>query len=232
MNYLCIGRVFFAADMMTDDFKTQGMRRKLLYIVREKGITDERVLDAMMKVPRHFFMAQGFLKQAYTDAAFQIGNGQTISQPYTVAYQTSLLDVRRGDKVLEIGTGSGYQTCVLLELGAKVFSIERQKELYDKAKAFLPSIGYNPKLFYGDGYKGLPSFAPYDKILVTCGAPFIPQDLLGQLKIGGMLVIPVGAGRLQVMTTILKTGEGKYETHELDHFSFVPMLEDKAISSK
>ena len=212
---------------MKDDFKTQGMRRKLIFLVREKGITDDRVLEAMMKVPRHFFMDQDFQRQAYSDAAFRIGNGQTISQPYTVAYQTSLLDVKRGEKVLEIGTGSGYQTCVLLELGAKVFSVERQKDLYDKAKVFLPSIKYNPKLFYGDGYKGLPAFAPFDKILVTCGAPFIPQDLLGQLKIGGTLVIPVGGGRQQVMTTVLKLSESDFETHELDHFSFVPMLEDK-----
>jgi protein-L-isoaspartate(D-aspartate) O-methyltransferase len=212
---------------MIDDFKTQGMRRKLIYQVREKGIHDERVLEAMMKVPRHFFMSKDFLKQAYADSAFQIGSGQTISQPYTVAYQTSLLDVKPGDKVLEIGTGSGYQTCVLLELGAKVFSIERQKDLYDKAKTFLPSINYFPKLFYGDGYKGLPAFAPYDKILVTCGAPIIPQELLAQLKIGGTLVIPVGAGRMQVMTTVLKISETDFETHELDHFSFVPMLEHK-----
>jgi protein-L-isoaspartate(D-aspartate) O-methyltransferase len=213
--------------MLKDDFKTLGMRRKLIFIVREKGITDEHVLDAMMRVPRHLFMDKDFIRHAYTDAAFKIGNGQTISQPYTVAYQTSLLDVRRGDKVLEIGTGSGYQTCVLLELGAKVFSIERQKELYDKTKVFLASLNYNPKLFYGDGYKGLPAFAPFDKILVTCGAPFIPQDLLGQLKIGGTLVIPVGAGRLQVMTTVLKLSDTEFETHELDQFSFVPMLEDK-----
>jgi protein-L-isoaspartate(D-aspartate) O-methyltransferase len=213
--------------MSKDDFKTQGMRRKLLFIVREKGITDERVLDAMMKVPRHLFMDKDFLKQAYSDAAFRIGSGQTISQPYTVAYQTSLLDIKKGDKVLEIGTGSGYQTCVLLELGAKVFSIERQKELYDKTKALLASLNYNPRLFYGDGYKGLPAFAPFDKILVTCGAPYIPQDLLGQLKQGGVLVIPVGAGGRQVMTTVLKLSDTEFETHELDHFSFVPMLGDK-----
>jgi len=213
--------------MITDDFKTQGMRRKLIYIVREKGITDERVLDAMLKVPRHLFMDKDFLNQAYADAAFKIGNGQTISQPYTVAYQTSLLDVKRGDKILEIGTGSGYQTSVLLELGAKVFSIERQKDLYDKTRLLLTSLKYNPKLFYGDGYKGLPAFAPFDKILVTCGAPFIPQDLLNQLKIGGTLVIPVGAGKLQIMTTVLKLSETDFETHELDQFSFVPMLGEK-----
>lgn len=213
---------------MQDDFKTQGMRRKLIFLLREKGIHDERVLDAMMRVPRHLFLDKMFLKQAYSDVAQQIGRGQTISQPYTVAYQTSLLDVRKGEKVLEIGTGSGYQTCVLLELGAKVFSIERHKELFDKTKAFLSDLGYRPKLFYGDGFKGLPAFAPFDKCLVTCGAPFIPQGLLSQLKAGGMLVIPVGAGEIQTMTTVFKTSETTYETHELDQFRFVPMLEDKA----
>lgn len=213
--------------MMNDDFKTQGMRRKLIFMLREKGIHDDNVLNAMMRVPRHLFMDKDFLKHAYADTAFKIGSGQTISQPYTVAYQTSLLDIKRGEKVLEIGTGSGYQTSVLLELGAKVFSIERQKELYDRTKVLLSSIGYAPKLFYGDGYKGLPAFTPYDKILVTCGAPFIPQDLLGQLKTGGTLVIPVGAGKQQIMTTVLKISDADFETHELDHFSFVPMLENK-----
>ncbi len=218
---------FLCLDMMQDEYKTQGMRRKLIYILREKGIDDPRVLDAMEKIPRHLFMDKDFLKQAYSDVAFQIGKGQTISQPYTVAYQSSLLDIKAGDKVLEIGTGSGYQTCVLIELGAKVYSIERQKELYDKTKVFLPSIKYNPKLFYGDGYKGLPAFAPYDKILVTCGAPFVPQDLLAQLKPGGILVIPVGAGKQQIMTTVLKLSDYEFETHELDQFSFVPMLGEK-----
>ncbi|MCX6275965.1 MAG: protein-L-isoaspartate(D-aspartate) O-methyltransferase [Bacteroidetes bacterium] len=213
--------------MIQDDYKTQGMRTQLNRLLRVKGISDDAVLDAMKIVPRHLFMDKDFLKQAYSDIAFQIGKGQTISQPYTVAYQSSLLDVKRGDKVLEIGTGSGYQTCVLIELGAKVYSIERQKELYDKTKVFLPSIKYNPKLFYGDGYKGLPAFAPFDKILVTCGAPFVPQDLLAQLKVGGILVIPVGAGKQQVMTTVLKLSAFDFETHELDKFSFVPMLEDK-----
>jgi protein-L-isoaspartate(D-aspartate) O-methyltransferase len=210
-----------------DNFKTQGMRKKLIEQVREKGISDEAVLNAMMKVPRHFFLDKAFLEQAYSDHAFQIGAGQTISQPYTVAYQTSLLELKKGEKVMEIGTGSGYQCCVLLEMGAKVFTIERQKELYDRAKEFLPMMGYKPKFFYGDGYKGLPSFAPFDKVLVTCGAPFIPEDLLAQLKVGGILVIPVGAGSVQMMTKVTKTSESTYETKELTKFRFVPMLSDK-----
>ncbi len=213
--------------MLEDNFKHQGMRKKLIESIREKGINDERVLEAMNALPRHYFLDKAFLNQAYEDKAFQIGAGQTISQPFTVAYQTSLLEIKKGDKVLEIGTGSGYQTCVLLELDAKVFTIERQKELYDKTKKLLPEMGYSPKMFYGDGYKGLPSFAPFNKILVTCGAPFIPEDLIGQLKIGGIMVIPVGAGEVQVMTTILKTSETAFEKHELKNFRFVPMLEDK-----
>lgn len=210
-----------------DNFKHQGMRKQLIDSIRTKGIDDERVLEAMMKVPRHYFLEKAFLNQAYTDQAFKIGAGQTISQPFTVAYQTSLLHLQKGDKVLEIGTGSGYQTCILLEMGAKVFSIERQKELFDKAKEFLPAIGYSPKLFYGDGYKGLPAYSPFDKILVTCGAPFVPEELVKQLKVGGMMVIPVGAGEVQVMTTILKTSENTTEKHELKNFRFVPMLEHK-----
>ncbi|MBK7852022.1 MAG: protein-L-isoaspartate(D-aspartate) O-methyltransferase [Bacteroidetes bacterium] len=210
-----------------DNFKHQGMRKQLIDSIKSKGIDDERVLEAMMKVPRHYFLEKAFLNQAYTDQAFKIGAGQTISQPFTVAYQTSLLHLQKGDKVLEIGTGSGYQTCILLEMGAKVFSIERQKELFDKAKEFLPAIGYSPKLFYGDGYKGLPAYAPFDKILVTCGAPFVPEELVKQLKVGGMMVIPVGAGEVQVMTTILKTSETAIEKHELKNFRFVPMLEHK-----
>lgn len=210
-----------------DNFKHQGMRKQLIDSIRVKGIDDEQVLEAMMKVPRHLFLEKAFLNQAYTDQAFKIGAGQTISQPYTVAYQTSLLHISKGDKVLEIGTGSGYQTTILLELGAKVFSIERQKELFDKAQKFLPSLGYNPKLFYGDGYKGLPSYAPFDKILVTWGAPLVPEELLKQLKVGGIMVIPVGAGEVQVMTTILKTSESTFEKHELKNFRFVPMLENK-----
>ncbi len=210
-----------------DTFKHQGMRKKLVEEIRRKGIEDENVIQAMSKVPRHFFFDAAFLLQAYTDQAFRIGAGQTISQPYTVAYQSSMLMLKRGEKVLEIGTGSGYQTCILLEMGAKVFSIERQKELFDKAKTFLPQMGYNPKLFYGDGYKGQPSFAPFDKILITCGAPFIPEELIKQLKIGGIAVIPVGAGEVQMMTIVTKTSEDSFEKKELKNFKFVPMLEDK-----
>ncbi|HRH65778.1 MAG TPA: protein-L-isoaspartate(D-aspartate) O-methyltransferase [Bacteroidia bacterium] len=203
------------------------MRKQLIDSIRAKGIDDERVLEAMLKVPRHLFLEKAFLNQAYTDQAFKIGAGQTISQPFTVAYQTSLLHLMKGDKVLEIGTGSGYQTCILIEMGAKVFSIERQKELFDKTKEFLPAIGYSPKLFYGDGYKGLPSYAPFDKILVTCGAPLVPEELIKQLKVGGSMVIPVGAGEIQVMTTVLRTSETTVEKHELKNFRFVPMLEHK-----
>jgi protein-L-isoaspartate(D-aspartate) O-methyltransferase len=210
-----------------DNFKTQGLRKKLIEQVRGKGINDDSVLQAMMNVPRHYFLDPAFLSQAYSDHAFQIGAGQTISQPYTVAYQTSLLQIKKGDKILEIGTGSGYQCCVLLEMGAKVFTVERQKELYDKAKEFLPQIGFRPKFFYGDGYKGLPAFAPFDKVLVTCGAPFIPEELVKQLKVGGILVIPVGAGSVQVMTKVTKTSESVVKTEELKQFRFVPMLSDK-----
>ena len=168
-----------------------------------------------------------FVVQAYSDHAFRIGAGQTISQPYTVAYQSSLLDVKKGDKVLEIGTGSGYQSCVLHEMGAKVFSIERQKELFDKVKELLPVLGYNAKLFYGDGYKGLPAFAPFDRIIVTAAAPTIPGELIKQLKAGGKLVVPVGAGHVQVMTVVLKTSDTEYETHEFNPFRFVPMLSER-----
>lgn len=213
---------------MTDTFKHKGLRKKLVEIIRSKGITDEKVLAAIEKVPRHLFLDNVFLEfAAYEDKPFEIGAGQTISQPYTVAYQTYLLDVQKGDKVLEIGTGSGYQTCVLLELGAKVFSIERQKTLYLRTKELLPKLGYKPQLFYGDGYKGLPAFAPYDKIIVTAGAPYVPQDLIDQLRIGGVMVIPVGEGATQIMTIILKKSATELEKHELGKFRFVPLLEDK-----
>ena len=210
-----------------DNFKHQGMRKQLIEIVRSKGISDEVVLTAMMKVPRHFFFDQAFINQAYSDHAFPIGAGQTISQPYTVAYQTALLKLSKGEKVLEIGTGSGYQTCILCELGAKVFTIERQKELFDKTQKQLPLMGYSPKMFYGDGYKGLPTYAPFDKILVTCGAPFVPEELVKQLKIGGILVIPVGANEVQKMTLIQKISESEISKTELKEFRFVPMLEDR-----
>jgi protein-L-isoaspartate(D-aspartate) O-methyltransferase len=213
---------------MLDTFKHKGLRKQLVAELRKKGISNEDVLNAIEKVPRHLFMDNAFLSFAYKDQAFPIAAGQTISQPYTVAYQTELLHVNKGEKVLEIGTGSGYQTCILLELGAKVYSIERQKLLYDKAKIFLENIGYFPKLFYGDGYKGLPAFAPFDKIIVTAGAPYIPEDLIPQIKPGGIMVIPVGDGDFQMMTTILKKSDTEYEKIELDKFRFVPLLGDKA----
>lgn len=211
-----------------DSFKHKGLRKQLVKELRSKGINDEKVLEAIENVPRHLFIDNAFLEFAYKDQAFSIGAGQTISQPYTVAYQTQLLQLKKGDKVLEIGTGSGYQTCILLELGAKVYSIERQKTLYEKAKIFLPDLGYFPKLFFGDGYKGLSAFAPFDKILVTAGATYIPQNIPQQLKIGGILVIPVGEGGIQTMTVVLRTSENTFEKTEMDKFRFVPLLEDKA----
>lgn len=212
---------------LVDNFKHQGLRKLLLDSLREKGIDDEAVLQAMNAVPRHYFLDEAFLNFAYADKAFQIGSGQTISQPYTVAFQSSLLNIKRWDKVLEIGTGSGYQTAVLHKLGAKVFSIERQKELYLKTKELLPKLNVLAKLFYGDGYKGLPSFAPFDKILITCGAPFVPQELLNQLKVGGVLVIPVGGDKKQIMQRIIKISDEEYETENFGEFSFVPFLSDK-----
>ena len=182
----------------------------------------------METVPRHFFFDSSFLKYAYEDKPFPIGAGQTISQPYTVAFQTELLHIKKGDKVLEVGTGSGYQACILAEMGAKVFTIERQRSLYNNAVKFLPALRYTIKVFYGDGYKGLPAFAPFDKVLVTAGAPYIPELLVEQLKIGGILVIPVGASDVQIMTTITKTGEKESVKREHGSFRFVPLLEDKA----
>jgi len=213
---------------MTDSFKHQGLRKQLVEIIREKGITDTNVLEAIGKVPRHFFFDSSFLKYAYEDKAFPIGSGQTISQPYTVAFQSQLLMITRGQKVLEVGTGSGYQACILAAMGAKVFSIERQKSLYDKAVSFLPEIGYRIKLFYGDGYKGLPAYAPFDKIIVTAGAPYIPDPLMDQLKPGGILVIPVGADDVQEMITITRISENEYRKRQHGKFRFVPLLEDKA----
>lgn len=211
---------------MNDTYRHKGLRKQMVEEIRRKGIRDENVLAAMDVVPRHLFLDSSFLKFAYQDQAFPIGSGQTISQPYTVAFQTQLLNIRKRDKVLEVGTGSGYQSCVLLELGAIVYSIERQRNLYDKTRHFLPTIGYNPRLFFGDGYKGLPAFAPFDKILVTAGAPFVPQPLLDQLKPGGMLVIPVGED-LQVMTSFVRLPDGGFERKEHGTFRFVPLLGDK-----
>jgi protein-L-isoaspartate(D-aspartate) O-methyltransferase len=210
--------------LMEDNYRHRGLRRKLVQQVRGKGISDENVLAAIEKVPRHFFFDQAFMEHAYQDKAFPIGEGQTISQPYTVAFQTQLCRIAPGDKILEIGTGSGYQACILMEMGADVFTIEYNKALFNKAKNFLPQMGYRPYLFEGDGTKGLPAFAPYDKILVTAGAPGVPDILIEQLKIGGILVIPVGDNQLQQMVRLIKRGPKKIEKESFDYFSFVPLL--------
>jgi protein-L-isoaspartate(D-aspartate) O-methyltransferase len=211
-----------------DNYREQGARKKLVEELRKKGIEDERVLLAIGKVPRHFFFDETFWNQAYKDIAFPIGEDQTISQPYTVAYQSQLLHINTGDKVLEIGTGSGYQACILLELGAKVYTIERQEKLYERTCKVLPYMGYKPKFFLGDGSRGIAKHAPYDKIIVTAGAPTVPDELLKQLKIGGILVIPVGDQQSQKMVTVLKAGENDYEKIVLDTFRFVPLVGDKA----
>jgi len=212
---------------LKDTFKHQGLRQQLVEVVKNKGISNAKVLDAIGKVPRHLFMDSGFLDHAYVDKAFPIAADQTISQPYTVAFQTELLQLEPGHKILEIGTGSGYQTAVLIELGAQVFSIERQHELYKKTNKFLPKIGYRAKkLIFGDGYIGLETEAPFDGIIVTAGAPFVPKPLLSQLKIGGRLVIPVGVDT-QVMTLFIRKGPKDFEKHEFGEFRFVPLLEDR-----
>jgi protein-L-isoaspartate(D-aspartate) O-methyltransferase len=211
----------------------QGKRKRLVEQLKEKGITDQAVLNAILKVPRHVFFDQSterpaLLDHAYSDKALKIGAGQTISHPFTVAFQTEKLNIVKGEKVLEIGTGCGYQTAVLLEMGAKVYSIERQKELYDKTKLFLPMLGYKAtKLVYGDGYKGLPQFAPFDKIIVTAAAPYIPEDLLAQLVIGGILIIPLGEGEEQVMNVIVKKSGTEFAKQAFGKFKFVPMLQNK-----
>ena len=210
---------------MQDTYKHKGMRKQLIDQLRQKGITDERVLTAFDAIPRHFFLDLVFEQQAYSNVAFQIGAGQTISHPYTVAFQTSILELKKGEKVLEIGTGSGFQTCVLCSMGMKVFSIERQKELHIKAKKIIDHFRFTPKLFFGDGYEGKETFAPFDKILVTCGAPFIPEKLVQQLKVGGMMVIPVGDLDSQEMHRITKISDSEYKEEVFGNFSFVPMLE-------
>lgn len=207
-----------------DDLRHQGLRKRLAEGLRIKGIRDTQVLAAIAKVPRHLFMESSFIQFAYKDQAFPIGSGQTISQPYTVAFQSQLLQVKPMDKVLEVGTGSGYQAAVLVELGAQVFTIERQRELHLRAQQLLPSIGYRPKFFYGDGYKGLPTYGPFDKIIVTAGAPVIPEDLLQQLKIGGRMVVPLGPTEKQVMTSIDRIGENDFRKENHGAFVFVPML--------
>lgn len=214
-------------SQLKDEPIHQGSRERLVKILSTKGITDKNVLNAIGKVKRHVFFNTTFRKDAYEDKAFPIAAGQTISQPYTVAIQTQLLEVKSGDKVLEIGTGSGYQTCVLMETGAKVFTIERQKELYDLTKKLLPQMGYSPKMFYGDGYIGLDAFAPFDKVIVTAGAPHIPEPLKQQLRIGGKLVIPVGQVDTQEMILIDKISESEYRESRHGTFRFVPMLNQK-----
>jgi len=210
-----------------DSLKHQGLRRQLVETLRGKGIKDREVLEAIGDVPRHIFMDSAFLKFAYEDTAFPIGADQTISQPYTVAIQTCLLEVSPGVRVLEIGTGSGYQAAVLDRLGCKVYSIERQKVLFKKAKANLAALNTTVKVFFGDGYKGLPAFAPFDRVLITCGAPDMPEALFEQLEIGGIMVIPIGAGGSQKMIKIKKTGIDSFEKSEHGMFRFVPMLPDK-----
>jgi protein-L-isoaspartate(D-aspartate) O-methyltransferase len=212
-----------------DTYKHQGMRKKMIESLRKKNITNDKVLEAMSKIPRHLFLDSNsaLSEHLYEDKAFQIGAGQTISHPSTVAIQSHLLDIQKGDKVLEIGTGCGYQTAVLLELGAKVFSIERQQSLYDKTKLFLPTLGYNARFYYGDGYKGLSLHAPFDKIIVTAGAPYIPTALLEQLVIGGIIVIPIGEGKTQKMQVGVKISQKDCEWQEMGNFAFVPMLENK-----
>jgi len=217
-----------------DEYLFQGKRRRLVDQLKAKGISNQAVLNAIEKIPRHLFFDQttarpALLDHAYSDKALPIGAGQTISHPFTVAFQTEKLDIHQGEKVLEIGTGCGYQTAVLAELGAKVFSIERQKSLYDKTKIFLPYLGYKSvKLFYGDGYKGLPQHAPFDKIIVTAGAPYIPNDLLIQLKTGGLIIIPIGEGDHQEMNILKKTSDSSFDKQIIGKFKFVPMLQNKA----
>ncbi|WP_025664018.1 protein-L-isoaspartate(D-aspartate) O-methyltransferase [Aquimarina megaterium] len=212
---------------MKDTLRHAGKRKQLVDVLIKKGIKNKTVLSAIGKIPRHLFMDSGFEDHAYQDKAFPIAADQTISQPYTVAFQTELLEIKKGDKVLEIGTGSGYQTAVLCEMGAKVYSIERQKELFKKTKLFLSKLGYRPKhLSFGDGYKGLVEHAPYNGIIVTAGAPFVPKPLLGQLQINGRLVIPVGED-VQIMTLFVRKSETEFEKREFGEFRFVPLLEDK-----
>jgi protein-L-isoaspartate(D-aspartate) O-methyltransferase len=209
--------------MIEDNYKQRGLRNKLVKKLREKGIKDERVLTAISIVPRHVFFENALLEHAYQDKAFPIGEGQTISQPFTVAFQSEKLEIRPGDKVLEIGTGSGYQACVLLAMGAKVYTIEYNRNLYERTREFLPEMGYKPFFFHGDGSKGIPAKAPYDKIIVTAGAPVVPTALTDQLAEGGILVIPVGNREKQMMLRIRKQ-KGNLISEEFDYFAFVPLL--------
>lgn len=214
---------------MKDTIKHQGLRNRLISTLQAKGVTDPAVLAAIKEIPRHLYMDSGFEEYAYQDVAFPIAAEQTISQPYTVGFQSQLLEIKPKDKILEIGTGSGYQTSVLVRLGAHVYTIERQQELFKKTEKLLPKLGYIPKCFYfGDGYKGLPNFAPFDKIIVTCGAPFIPKTLLAQLKIGGRMVIPVG-NEQQMMTLVTRNSAKEFDKQIIEECAFVPMLTDKRL---
>ena len=212
---------------MKDTFRHKGLRQILVDKIRKKGITNESVLRMINEIPRHLFLDNAFVQFAYQDKPFPIGSGQTISQPYTVAFQTQLLELNPYEKILEVGTGSGYQAAVLIGMEANVYTIERQKELFQKTKEFLPELGYNCNFYYGDGYKGLEQFAPFDKIIVTCGAPTIPEDLIKQLKVGGRMVAPIGKGDVQVMNLIEKISETETKITTHGEFSFVPMINNK-----
>ncbi|WP_370089816.1 protein-L-isoaspartate(D-aspartate) O-methyltransferase [Ekhidna sp.] len=216
---------------LEDTYKHKGLRKQLVLEIAKKGITDKSILNAINKIPRHFFFDKIFDTHAYEDKAFPIDAGQTISQPFTVAFQTQLLKVKPGDKILEIGTGSGYQASVLVELGAQVYTIEYQKKLYQKTIRFLPKLGYQPHMYQGDGSKGMPRFAPYDGIIVTAGAPSVPEELIQQLKIGGRLVIPVGNNDIQSMVLVQKVDENKIKKKQFNNFSFVPLLGDRGWST-
>ncbi len=209
---------------MEDSYRHKGLRKKLVETIRSKGIHDEKVLKAIGKVPRHLFMDSGFLDFSYKDQAFPIAEGQTISQPYTVAFQTQLLEIAKHDKVLEIGTGSGYQAAVLAEMGARVYTVERHRELYINAQKLLSELGYEVHFFYGDGFEGMPSYGPYDKVLITAAVRDIPEKLLEQMKTGGFLVAPVGGSYSQAMTRVRKISEDEYERSAHGAFTFVPML--------
>ena len=211
---------------MLDSFRHKGLRKQLVDVLKKKGISNSKILEGINSIPRHLFIDNAFVNFAYRDQAFPIGSEQTISQPYTVAFQTQLLDPQPYEKILEIGTGSGYQTSLLLFLESDVYSIERQRKLYLKTKSFLPKLGYKCHLIYGDGYKGLPKFAPFDKILITCGAPSIPFNLINQIKIGGKIVVPIGDSSNQVMHLIERISEKEIKTTKHGDFLFVPMLND------
>jgi protein-L-isoaspartate(D-aspartate) O-methyltransferase len=213
---------------INDTYRHQGLRKQLIENLRDRNIRDERVLAAIGNVPRHLFMDSSFVEYAYQDKAFPISSGQTISQPYTVAVQTELLQVQKEMKVLEVGTGSGYQACILNEMGAKVYSVERQFNLYKKVKQFFEKYGYNIKVFYKDGYEGLPTYAPFERIIITAAVPEIPESLKQQLKVGGILVAPVGKAGHQVMTRIIKESEEQFREESHGGFVFVPMLPGKA----